>query len=172
MGVIRKNDALGTGVGGGNMRRKKLRIVLLGLLCLFLTSCSNEYARLEYENEEKIAQDADHYSKERSVSRSMEGEFTLTVSKFDGRETLWKETWKEDKEIEIGISLHISKGQVKIVHIDPEDNVATLLECTPETAADEFRTEKLIFKSGQNRLKIVGYDCEDVELKILFNEPE
>ncbi len=148
----------------------KLKIILLCLLCLLITACSNQFAKREYDSDEKIAQNEDHYAKEVSVSNYINDEYTLSISKFNGRETLWEETIKEKQDIEIEFSFNLSKGQAKIVYIDNEDNVTTLIECTPETSTDEFVTKTLSLTSGKNRLKIVGYDCEDIDLKMSFPE--
>ena len=150
---------------------KKRVFLLLFLLCLFLTGCNNEFAEKEYDFAEKIAQTEDHYAKEVSVFNPIDGGYELTVSKFDGRETLWSATLEEAQNIEIDFSFSLSKGKAKIVHIDDEGNVITVIECLPETSTDEFITKTVSLKSGMNRLKIVGYDCEDVELKMLFTEP-
>lgn len=149
---------------------KKIKIVLLSLLCLLLTSCGNEFAKREYDSDEKISQMADHYAKEISVRKSIDGGFSFTASKFDGRETLWEERIEENQDMEIDVSFCISKGRAKIVSIDDEGHVATVIECTPETSTDEFVTKTVSLKGGKNRLKIVGYDCEDVDLKMLFTE--
>lgn len=149
---------------------RKFTIALLWLLCLMMTACSNEFAKREYDSDEKIAQNTDHYAKEVSVSNSTNGEYSLTVSKFNGRETLWEETIKENQDIEIDFDFSLSKGQAKIVYIDSEDSVTTVIECLPETSTDGFTTKTIPLKSGKNRLKIVGYDCEDIELKMVFAE--
>lgn len=147
---------------------RRFRIVLLCLLCLMMTACSNEFAKREYDSDEKIAQNTDHYAKEVSVANSTNEEYSLTVSKFNGRETLWEKTIKENQDIEIDFDLSLSKGQAKIVYIDSDDNVTTVIECLPETSTDGFVTKALPLKSGKNRLKIVGYDCEDIDLKMVF----
>ena len=49
---------------------KKLYIIILSLLCLFMTACSNEFARNEYDSDEKISETADRYAKEVSVGNS------------------------------------------------------------------------------------------------------
>lgn len=150
---------------------KKLKIILISLLCLIMTSCSNEFAKREYDSNEKISQIADHYAKEVSVFKSIEGGYSLTVSKFNGRETLWEETVEENQDMKIDFSFTLTKGKAKIVYIDDEDNVTTVIECTPETSTDGFVTKTVSLKSGKNRLKIVGYDCEDIDLRMLFTEP-
>ena len=149
---------------------RKLKLVLLCLLCLLMTACSNQFAKEEYDSDEKIAQNTDHYAKEVSVANSTNGEYSLTVSKFNGRETLWEKTIKENQDIEIDFDLSLSKGQAKIVYIDSENNVTTVIECLPETSTNGLVTKTLPLKSGKNRLKIVGYDCEDIDLKMVFTD--
>lgn len=124
---------------------KKIKGLLLVLMCFIVTGCSNEFAEREYDSNEKIAETKDHYSKSGSVFNTTDGEYTLTVSEFDGRETFWTDTLEENENTEI--------------------------ECSPETSTDGFVMKKVALKSGKNRLKIVGYDCEDVDLKMVFSEP-
>ena len=149
----------------------KFKIVWLSALCLFMLGCSNGFAEREYDSSEKISQTEDRYAKEVSVFNQIEGGFVLTVSKFDGRETLWSDTLEEDQNMEIEFSFSLSAGRAKIVHVDAKGNVTTVMECLPEDSTDGFITKTVSLKSGENRLKIVGYDCEDVDLKMLFEEP-
>lgn len=147
---------------------KKIRCLLVVLLCLFMTGCSNEFAKQQYDSTDKIVQITDRYAKSNSVYNPIDGGYKLTVSKFDGRQTLWTDSLKEEQDIEIDIDFSLSAGKAKVVHIDAEGNVTTVIECVPETSTDGVVTKKVSLKSGKNRLKIVGYDCEDVELKMLF----
>lgn len=151
---------------------KKMKLLLLILLCLFMTGCSNEFAEKEYDSDKKIVKTEDRYAKENSVFNPIDGGYSLTVSKFDGRETLWTDTVEEEQDIEIDFSFTLSQGQAKIVHIDAEGNVTTVMECSPETSTEEFTTKTVSLKSGKNRLKIVGYDCKDVDLKMVFADSQ
>lgn len=148
---------------------KKSCILLVTVLCLFMTGCSNNFAENEYNSAEKIIEVEDHYAKESSVFNPIDGGYSLVVSKFDGRETLWEDTLEENQNAEIEISLVLTEGQAKIVHIDADGNVATLIECTPETSTDGYVTKTVSLTRGQNRLKIVGFDCKEIDLKMLFN---
>ncbi len=145
---------------------RKLCIIVLSLLCLFMTACSNEFARNEYDSDEKISETADRYAKEVSVGNSTNQKYSLTVRKFNGRETIWKKTLNENQDVEIDVSFRLSNGRAKIVHIDKDGNITTVIECTPDTSTDGFVTETISLKSGKNRLKLVGYDCENIDLKI------
>lgn len=147
---------------------KKIILLWMVSLCLLLSGCNNEFAKQEYDSAEKIAQEADRYAKAVSVFNTIDGGYSLTVSQFDGRQTLWTDTVEEEQDIEIDFSFFLSKGQAKIVHIDAEGNVTTIIERVPENATTEFVTKTVTLKKGKNRLKIVGYDCEDIDLKMLF----
>ncbi|MBQ8800585.1 MAG: hypothetical protein IJZ55_13605 [Lachnospiraceae bacterium] len=147
---------------------KKVKYFLLVVLCLCLMGCNNEFAKTEYNDSEKIAASGDRYAKEMSVFNHVNGEYSLTVSKFNGRQTLWTKSFKEEQEVSIDLSFVLSKGQAKVVHIDGDDTVTTVMECTPDTCTEETVTVSVTMKKGKNRIKIVGYDCEDLELKMLF----
>lgn len=149
---------------------KKIISLLVISLCLCMTGCSNEFAEQEYTSDEKISQEMDRYAKVKSLFNTIDGGYILTVSEFDGRETLWSDTLDESQTIEIEISFSISAGQAKLVHVDADGNVTTVIECTPETSTDGLVAKTLELKQGRNRLKIVGYDCEDVYLEMLFEE--
>lgn len=149
---------------------KKLKFVFLMVLCLCFVGCNNEFAETEYDNAEKIAASGDRYAKEMSVFNHVNGEYTLTVSKFNGRETLWTKSYKKACEVTLEVSLALSEGQAKLVHIDADDNVTTLVECTPETCSEAGVAVPVTMTKGKNRIKIVGYDCKDLELKMVFDE--
>ncbi len=147
---------------------KKLKITLISLLFLLMMACSNEFARQEYNSNEKIALINDHYAKEISVFNSTNEEISLTISKFNGRQTLWTKKLEKNEDMKIKLSFCLSKGQAKIVHIDNDNNVTTVIECVPDTSTDGFVTKTISLKNGQNRLKLVGYDCENIDIKIQF----
>lgn len=149
---------------------KKLKIMAISLLFLLMMACSNEFARQEYNSNEKISLMNDRYAKEFSVFNSTNEEVSLTISKFNGRETLWTRKLETNQDMEMSFSFHLSKGQAKIVHIDNDNNVTTVIECVPDTSTDGFITKTVSLKSGQNRLKIVGYDCENIDLNIQFSK--
>ncbi|MBO5352698.1 MAG: hypothetical protein J6A77_05310 [Lachnospiraceae bacterium] len=148
--------------------KKRKRIAVL-FLFLFLTGCSNQFAREEYNSVKHIAGQEDRYAKEDSMFNPIEGGYSFVVSRFDGRETL--KTWnvQEEKELELEIIFSLTAGQGKLVHIDADGTVTTIQECTPEVSAAVVKT--ITLKKGQNRLRFVGYDCENIDLKMYFEEP-
>ena len=148
----------------------KKTLILLGvLLCLCFFGCSNTYAKEEYDSLDKVASQGDRYSKEGSVFNPVEGGYSFTVSKFDGRQTLHTWNLSEDKELSMEIICSLTDGTGKLVHVDADGNVTTLVECDKDTSAAVIRTISL--KQGRNDIKFVGYDCEKLDLIMYFEEP-
>lgn len=149
------------------MKKIVLYFALVCLLCL--TGCSNTYAKEEYDSLEKLASQGDRYSKASSVFNPIEGGYSFTVSKFDGRQTLF--TWHLDEDVELTMEIlcSLTDGTGKLVHVDAEGNVTTLVECNKETSAAVIKNISL--KQGRNDIKFAGYDCGNVDVKMYFEEP-
>ena len=149
--------------------KKIKKAAVLFILAFCLIGCSNTYAKEEYESLEKLASEGDRYSKEGSVFNPIEGGYSFTVSEFDGRQTL--HTWHltEDKELSMEIICSVTSGTGKLVHVDANGNVTTLVECDRDTSAAVIRTVSL--KQGRNDIKFVGYDCKNLDLTTYFEEP-
>ena len=155
------------------MKRAFTSIVFSLILCVTIgfTGCGNEFAKQEYNDDEKIVQIADRYAKNNSVFNPIEGGYSLNASRFDGRETLWKKTLEDSAEIEIQIDLNIKSGNAKVVFIDSNNDITVLIERL-QNNSNELTTTKIVsLTNGLNRLKIVGYDCENIDLKLFFDEP-
>ena len=155
------------------MERAFSSILICLILCIVmsLAGCGNEFAEREYNDVESIVQIEDRYAKENSVFNPVDGGYSLTVSKFDGRQTLWKKTLEENVEAEVRIELSISSGCAKIVHIDSDNRITVVAECLQNQSNKQCVTKSLSFTSGLNRFKLVGYDCKEIDLKLFFDEP-
>jgi len=149
------------------MKRRILFLILI--VCLFISGCSNGFAKREYNSDDKIAKKEDHYAKQNSVFNPIVGGCRLTVGEFDGRETLWTFMAEEEQEMEVSIYLSLSSGQVKIVYIDAGGTITNLLESTTEGTVGIVETKNVLLKNGENRFKVVGYDCRDLDVELLFD---
>jgi hypothetical protein len=152
-----------------NAMRKKI-VCLLSVLLVFMmmTGCSNEFAKSEYNDNDAITKSRDHFAKTNSVYNQIDGGCTLTVENFNGRETMLSPKFNQDGIALVEISLKMAKGHCKIVHIDGDGKVTKLMESTPDKAFCDTQTEEVSVTKGRNRIKIVGYDCEDVDLRIVI----
>ena len=144
--------------------------LLLGLIFVILTGCSNAFAKKEYHDIRKIAETEDRYAKESSVFNSIDNSYSLKVKKFDGRQTLWTKTLEDNEDIDIEIKLSLSEGTAKIVHVDENGNVTTIIECTSDNCAEEYVAKTISLKKGLNRIKIVGYECKNIDLELLSSD--
>ena len=155
------------------MKRAFTSILFSLILCVTIsfTGCGNKFAKQEYNDDEKIVQIADRYAKSNSVFNPIEGGYSLNALRFDGRETLWEKTLEDSAEIELQIDLNIKSGNAKVVFIDSNNDITVLIERL-QNNSNELTTTKLVsLTNGLNRLKIVGYDCKVIDLKILFYDP-
>ncbi len=155
------------------MKRAFTSIFFSLILCftIIFTGCGNEFAKQEYNDDEKIVQITDRYAKSNSVFNPIEGGYSLTASQFDGRETLWEKTLEENAEIEIQIDFNITSGNAKVVFIDSNNYITVLIEHLQDNSNELTTTKIVSLTNGLNRLKIVGYDCENIDLKLFFDEP-
>lgn len=133
---------------------------------VILTGCSSAFAKKEYYDTNKIAAAEDRYSKENSVFNPIDNGYLLEVKKFDGRQTLWTKTLEDDEKINIKIKLSLSEGTVKIVHIDGDGHVTTIIECTPDECVEEYVMKTVSLKKVINRIKIIGYGCKNIDLEL------
>jgi len=147
---------------------KKLLCGLICCICVVSAGCSNEFAYEEYDSDEKIIQSGDRYAKSMSNTKTSVDTLTFSAGKFDGRETLWYGDISDDCLREFSFSLSIESGQAKLVHIDEQDNITTIVECGSDNILEDSVTRTIRFNEGDNCFKIVGCGCEDVELEIEF----
>ena len=149
--------------------RNKIRIVLVLMIVFCFAGCSNAYAKEEYDSLEKLTSEGDRYSKEGSIFNPIDGGYSFTVSKFDGRQTLFTWNLSEDKELSMEILCSLTDGVGKLIHVAADGNVTTLVECDEENSAAVIETVYL--KQGRNDIKFAGYDCKTLDLKLYFEEP-
>ncbi len=162
---------------------KKLLFALLcalsfGIVCLTFSGCftikislaDDGFAQREYDDNEKIAGE-DRYNKGDAYTEHNNGSFGGSYEEFSGRETISECPSKVDKEVSVELSLYTEKGKVKVVFVDAEDNVTTLLEYESGDTSGQYSkkiTTDIKLLKGKNRFKIVGYDCEDLKVDLHY----
>ena len=48
-----------------------------------------------------------------------------------------------------------------------KEHVTTMMEFTSDNCVDDYVVKTVSLKKGINRIKIVGYECEDIALELL-----
>lgn len=143
---------------------KKVRLLTVFIICVMLIGCSNDFAERQYDSNAKIAESEDRYAKKNSIYNAIGNSADLTVEKFDGRQTIWSKEYSENQDVEIELTFTLDSGKAKLVHIDDDGNVSTIVECTSDSGIEQTTTYAVSMKDGRNRIKIVGYDCQDIDL--------
>lgn len=48
-----------------------------------------------------------------------------------------------------------------------KEHVTTMMECTSDNCVDDYVVKTVSLKKGLNRMKVVGYECENIDLELL-----
>ena len=132
--------------------RTKLRIAtfltcLLLLTAISFAGCSTDFAKKEYDSDTAIAS-SNHNIKIGATWINKDNSSIYTAKKFDGRDTCMKKSFSADKEVSVKISLNLTNGKAKVVYINNNKDVTTLIECAPDTSLDNSVTQSVNIKKG------------------------
>lgn len=152
---------------------KKIAVILSMALCLFLTGCSNEYAKNEYDDLSKIVANNDRYTQTMAVTKTNKSGFSLEIGGFDGRYSVFNYFSDSDREMIYNLTFELGGGTAKIVFADAAGNAVTLAERkASENDAEGIVTKNgtLQMKKGRNSFKLVGYDVKNVKAEFSMSE--
>lgn len=146
------------------------KVALLLTILTILLGCTN-YKKLQdsaFSNDEIIVKDGDSYSyfiKTSSKANKSINEYNFSFKKFSGTDTLYIIKTKESTELALNINLINEAGDLKLVLIDPANNVSTIAIGT-----QNFKRSYLLNK-GEYRLKLVGSNASgEIMLSIENND--
>lgn len=145
--------------------RKLIAILMAGVLMLGIAGC-DATTNVDYNDAKTLAKSGDTYSRVNYSQTEKQGQISLSGEKFAGMDTLWKYRADEGEEAGLSYTLGVGKGKVKLVFINPDGEVITLVECQSEDGQGTSKSGEcpLPIREGENRIKLVGEDnSEDVE---------
>ncbi len=148
------------------LKQKFMQIVACIALCAVLVGCNTDFAKTDYNDDAKIARDADQCVQLVSTQLTVNENFKYTCGQFDGRLEVWKKNIKDNNEISLDIELSVKEGNAKVVLVNPDGKVQVLAECADGETSVSVTDLQLSLKSGKNRIKVVGYECKDLEVKM------
>lgn len=149
---------------------KKTIISAILLFCILMGGCSNAFAKEQYDDTDLIIGSADRYAKSMAIMNTVDNKITFTAEKFDGRETIWSVLYEDYRNVDVEFTFKISSGKAKLVFIDSEGNLENIAEITPDSVIGDTMQYTALMREGNNRIKIVGYDCENLELNMELKE--
>lgn len=157
--------------------KKLFCLMLCGVICLSFSGCFSikisinepEFAREDYSNNSRIAEDDRYDDGDTYVYRS-DGRYWGGYEEFLGRRTIAECPSEENKSVSAELELITKKGKAKVVFVDAELNVTTLIEYeSGDTSGLAKKTTATVeCLKGENFFKLVGYDCEDLTVELHF----
>lgn len=150
------------------MKKKLLGISLLLLLAALLcVGCAGNNKNAIYDDEKKLADQGDSFSVD-SVSQTVQDRaYTATVT-MTGANTVWRYQTEEESQIELSCLLSATHGKAKLVLIQPDGTLYTLVEST--AASDDIPLNTtLVLPKGESRLKLVAADDAQIELRLFLD---
>lgn len=145
---------------------KKFFFILSILTFTFILSgCSNDYVKKLYSNESKIVSSANSFNLSIDSQKLSDNNFTGSFT-LDGMDTLWSYDAPEDLSINLTTTLLLHNGASKLVLIDGNKKVQTLIEKKGENKKEVSEIIRLDLKKGENRIKILAKDNAKIDLTI------
>ncbi|MGL6202247.1 MAG: hypothetical protein ACRC3H_25310 [Lachnospiraceae bacterium] len=149
----------------------KLTVLLIVGSVMLLAGCSNQFANVNYSNEDKIASEYNTFNlfEEEQI---IEGETFKGNAEIEGMDVIWTYDAEEAEDIDITYSLNARKGKAKIVLIKPDGAVETINENTSDLKTEDLTTKSLHLDKGENRIKLVASKGAEIEFDIAIPKGE
>lgn len=151
------------------MKISKLFCAVIATVCLLVGCTFNPMVAI-YDNDEKIASTTNSYNLIGIEQTLVKEQFTASVNKMEGMDTIWTFESEEDKVVDITYKINVSSGKMKLVLINPEDEVVTIAEYNSEMSEPVQSTMNI--GKGSNRIKIVAAKDTKFDINISISEGE
>lgn len=146
--------------------KRGLVLLLACLAALMLSGCAEDRSAI-YDDDARIARQADSHASNMSAYSQNGGELSMTARAFIGAKTLWRYTAPEDGEVAVDYVFEAREGgRAKLVLIGPDGAVSVLAESTGEAEVEEIRTVSVPVQKGSNRIKLVGDDAKGITMTL------
>lgn len=158
---------------------KKILVIICILEVMMINGCSVNYKdSLEsfdvnsvYSDESKISSENNSYSLNDLKQTVCEQEYTGQIE-FEGMDTIWKFKVESESEVEISYSLSVTKGSAKLILINPDGELETIVESNKIVEGDNLVSTTLVLKKGENRIKLVGRDNAQIDIRFKVSDGE
>lgn len=144
---------------------RKSALTGLVLVASMMIGCGQNPKVAIYNNDARIASDGNSYNFYADVDQDWEdSSYTATVNGMDGMDTVWSCNADDDSIVEIDFDMGLSTGAAKLVFIDPDGKLETIVECSSEGAETGSKAVKI--KKGNNRIKLVCRDKAELDMAL------
>ena len=146
--------------------KKVWKIIAAGLSIMLLPGCALNTGARVYDDEKALAADYNSYNLINFSGSQSENTVSGSAERLEGVDTIWEFDAQEQAEVNIFCHLTVTSGKAKLVYVDPDGTVSTLLECSAGEDGGMSASETIEVKEGENRIRLVG--AEDTGLEYEF----
>ncbi|GAE91061.1 hypothetical protein [Acetivibrio straminisolvens] len=131
-------------------------IVVLSALIILGCGCKagNDYKRSIYNDNSKIAEDADRYYFKFSSFNPEDKSVSIKFDDFIGMHTIWLVSAAEDGKLTVNYDSEIKEGKFKVVYVSPDKTVTDIFE------GENSGSTIIEVPKGKGKIKIIGLDAE------------
>lgn len=147
-------------------------ITTAGMTIMLVSGCALNTGARVYNDEKALAEDYSSYNLTNFSGSQSENTVSGLAEKLEGMDTIWKYDAEEMTEVKITYSLTVTSGKAKLVYVDPDGTVSTLLECSAGEDVGQSEAETLKVKEGENRIRLVGAEGTGLEYEFTADKGE
>lgn len=146
--------------------KKNLIVIVIIILVIFQSGCVSNQISDNFCDNKTIVMEGDKIGLNKDFAVTEEDDVYKTSFDFNGTYTLWEFESLEDQELNFDYKLDLTSGAVRLVLIDPENNITDLVLNSLES--DSIITSNIDLTAGKYRLKLLGKKdaAGDLMLKI------
>lgn len=154
------------------MRKRWKIITAAGLSVFLLPGCVMNTGARVYDNDRALAGDANSYNLTNYSSAQSDNTVSGTAEKLEGMDTIWEFDADEAGEVNISYSLTVESGKAKLVCVDPDGTVTTLVECIAGEGSEQSASDSIQVEAGENRIRLVGAEGTSLEYEFTADAGE
>lgn len=171
---------LNTTISKGVLMKKLILMLCLIMVtctgCISISKISNDLTgefdvNSIYSDNEKIAEDHSSYNMFQATQNisntSYEAAFEL-----EGMLKIWEYDAEANEKIDISYMLSTTTGKAKLVLIEPDAEVRTIIEDVSNITQTEMESSTFSLKEGKNIIKLVAYNQANLNFKVEINAGE
>lgn len=142
---------------------KKIMITGCIISVLAISGCSANMKSI-YSSTNKISSSTNSFNLN-DESQTIDNQSYIGKLEFEGMDTVWTYNAENNEDVELSYLLSVPKGKAKLVLINSNGDIETLIENKDNDEPTDMNSVILSLTEGENRVKLVAQDNAQIELK-------
>lgn len=152
--------------------KKIILFLLCGALCLPFNACGRSFTYEDYNSEAVLTNNFEKNTMQVAASSALGNKHKFSAKKMSGLTTVVTKNLTAETTATINLSLSVEGGYAKLILLDPNETVTTLLECSKETETLGKLSGEVKLTEGANRFRLVACDAQEIALSLEIVMPE